>query len=139
MLKDNNNPIFQYLFILNLCIALLIAQTSGLHMHVQHDDHPLAASDHIVDIHTVSILQDIETHHNGPQDQHHHAAVDISQDYLIKKANLLNLLALVVFFIGLFLYVPRLFYICSQWRYKSLIINPCYYFLQPPLRAPPAS
>jgi len=140
--KTLNNPIFQYLLIMYLCIALLIAQASGLHMHVQHDNHPSEVSGHMVDIHTLSTLHNIDRdthHHGGVQDGHHHAAIDISQDYLIKKTNLLNTLLLIVFFIGIFLYVPRLRYTCERWRYNTPAINPCYYLVQPPLRAPPVN
>ncbi len=139
--KAYNNPIFQYLFILSLCIVLLIAQASGLHMHVQHDDHSLAASGHMIDIHTLSTHHNNEDahHHGGVQEDHHHAAIDIGQDYLVKKTSLLNHLALIVFFIGLLLTMPRLRCICSHWRYKPPIFNPCYYLLQPPLRAPPVN
>lgn len=107
-------------------------------MHVQHDDHSSATSGHIVDIHTASTHHDdIDTHHEVAQDEHHPAAINISQDYLVKKTSLLDPLALMIFFIGLFLFVPRLRRISSQWRYKSPAFNPCYYLLQPPLRAPP--
>ena len=136
--KTYNNPIFQYMFILYLCIALLMAQASGLHMHVQHDDHSSSASGHIVDIHTASTHHDdIDTHHHRAQDDHHPAAIDISQDYLVKKTSLLDSLVLIVLFIGLFLFIPRLRRISSQWRYKPPNVIPCYYLLQPPLRAPP--
>jgi hypothetical protein len=140
--KTYNNLIFQYMFILYLCIALLIAQASGLHIHVQHDDHSSSASGHIVDIHTASTHHiDIDTHHHhhhdGAQDGHHHVAIDISQDYLVKKTSLSDPLALIIIFIGLFLFIPRLRRISSQWRYQPPTVNPCYYLLQPPLRAPP--
>lgn len=136
--KTCNNPIFRYSFILYLCIALLIAQASGLHLHVQHDDHSSSASGHIVDIHIASTHHDnIDTHHHdGAQDGHHPAAIDISQDYLAKKTSSLDPLALMIFFIGLFLFIPRLRRISSHRYYKSPIVTPCY-LLQPPLRAPP--
>jgi len=129
--KTFNNSIFQYTFILYLCITLLISQASGLHIHIQHDDHSSAAPEHIVDIHPASTL------HDGAQDDHHPAAIDISQDYLVKKTSLSDPLALIIFFIGLFLFTPHLRRINSQWRYKPPTINPCYYLLHPPLRAPP--
>ena len=135
--KAYNNPIFQYVFILYLCITLLMAQASGLHMHVQHDDHSSATSGHIVDIHAATTAHDIDDHHHETQDNHHPAAIDVSQDYLVKKSSLLNPLALIVFIIGLFLCVPRLRCIFSRWRYKPPIVNFDYYLLQPPLRAPP--
>jgi hypothetical protein len=140
MRKTNNSQMFQYMFILYLCLALLMTQASGLHMHVQHDDHSSTASGHIVDIHTVSTLHDIDTnthHYDVAQDNHHPAEIDISQDYLAKKTNLVVTLALITFFIGLFLYVPRLRRIKNQWCYKTPTVNHCYYLLQPPLRAPP--
>lgn len=137
--KTCNNPIFRYSFILYLCIALLIAQASGLHLHIQHDDHTSSASGHIVDIHIASTHHDnIDTHHHdGAQDGHHPATIDITQDYLVKKANQLDPLAVIIFFIGIFLFVPRLLRTNSQWRYKSPAVAPGYYFLHPPLRAPP--
>jgi hypothetical protein len=137
--KAYNNPIFQYLFILYLCIALLMAQASGLHMHVQHDDHSSATSGHIIDIHIASTLHDIDTHHHEAQGGHHAVAIDVSQDYLVKKTNLFNQLALFVFFIGVLLFTPRLGCVFSRWRYKtSSVIHCCYLFL-PPLRAPPVN
>ncbi len=139
--KAYNNPIFQYLFVIYLCIALLMAQASGLHMHVQHDDHShsSATSGHIVDIHIASTLHDIDTHHHEVPDGSHPAAIDISQDYLVKKTSLLNPLAMFVFFIGIFLCVPRLRCVFSRWRYNPPAVNPYYNFLKPPLRAPPVS
>ena len=115
-----------------------MAQASGLHMHVQHDDHSSAASGHIIDIHTASTHHDdIDTHHHGAQDDHHPAAIDISQDYLVKKTSLLDPLVLIILFIGLFLFIPRLRRISSQWHYKPPNVIPCYYLLHPPLRPPP--
>ncbi len=137
--KTYNNPIFQYLLILYLCITLLLAQASGLHMHVQHDDNSSATSGHIVDIHTALTPHDIDTHHHEAQDDHHPVAIDISQDYLVKKTNLFNDLVLFIFFIGIFLCVPRLRCVFSRWRYKTATINPCCYLLHPPLRAPPVN
>ena len=140
MAKTHNKPIFQYMFILYLCIALLMVQANGLHLHVQHDDHASATSGHIVDIHIASTLHDIDkyTHHyDGAQNDHHPAAIDISQDYLVKKTIMLDPLALMIFFIGFFLLIPRLRRICRQWRYKPPAVNPCYYLLHPPLREPP--
>lgn len=139
--KAYNNPIFQYVFTLSLCIALLMAQTSGLHLHVQHDDHSSATSGHIVDIHIASTLHDINTHNHNHEalDDHHPAAIDISQDYLVKKTNLFNDLVLFIFFIGIFLCVPRLRCVFSRWRYKPPTVNTYYNFLSPPLRAPPVS
>ena len=134
----SNNPIFQYSFILYLCVALLIAQASGLHLHIQHNDHSLPASGHIVDIHIASTHHDnIDTHHHdGAQHGHHTAAIDISQDYLAKKTSSSDPLALMIFFIGFFLLIPRLRRISSQWYYKPPSVTP-FYLLQPPLRAPP--
>lgn len=135
--KATNNPIFQYVFILSLCIALLMAQTSGLHMHVQHDDHSSATPGHSVDIHIASTLHDINTHNHETLDDHHPVAIDISQDYLVKKTNLFNNLVLFIFFIGIFLCVPRHRCVFSRWRYKPPTVSTYYNFLKPPLRAPP--
>ena len=136
--KSYNNPIIQYLFAIYLCITLSMAQASGLHMHVQHD-HSSATSEHTVDIHAATIAHDINTHHHETQDDHHPAAIELSQDYLVKKSSLLNPLALIVFITGLFLCVPRLRCIFSRWRYKPPTVSTYYNFLKPPLRAPPVN
>jgi len=134
MEKYPNNSIFQYLLVLCLSLALVLSQANRLHMHLQHEDHSPVASGHIVDVHTASTLHDFDLadHHEN----HHPAAIDISPDNLIKKTNLLNPLVLILIFIGLFLYIPRLVCLPRQRRYKTLFI-PCSYLLQPPLRAPP--
>jgi len=135
MEKYHNNPALQYLFILCLGLALILSQTNRLHMHLQHDDHSSVASGHIVGVHTTTTLHDVDLtdHHDG---NHHSTAIDISPDNLIKKTNILNPLVLILLFIGLFLYLPRLICLPRQRRYKTQFI-PCNYLLHPPLRAPP--
>ena len=140
MRKRPDNLISQYVLILCLGVALLFGQMSRLHMHVQHDgDHATAVAGHIVEIHNVLSLHEIDTTHAGEQHDQHQVTSDISQNYLVKKASQMTHLALIGLFIGLFLYMPRLFRLNSLWRYVSPILNFRYYLLYPPLRAPPLS
>ena len=136
--KSNNNLIFRYSFILYLCIMLLMAQSSGLHLHVLHDHQSPSASSHIVDVHAATALHDLDLHGHNKHGDHHPTAIDIIQDYLVKKTSLLDQLAILVFFIGLFICVPRLHRIGRLWIYKSPVIN-SHFLLQPPLRAPPTN
>ena len=134
MQKNNYNPIFQYLSILCLSLALLLTQTDQLHMHLEHDDHA-DASGHFVTVHTASILHDFDlTNHHV---DHHPAAIDVSPDSLIKKTILLTSPGLIPLLIGFFLIESRV--VCAyRSRFYDLLLAPCFYFFQPPLRAPPA-
>lgn len=134
MEKYQNNPISHYLLVLCLSLALILSQTNRLHMHLQHDDHSSVASGHIVDVHTTTIQHDMDLadRHND----HHTAAIDINTDNLVKKTHSLNPLVLILFVIGLFLYLPRLISLPRSRSYQTLFIS-CYYLLHPPLRAPP--
>ena len=142
MQKNANNPIFQYLLILCLSLALLLAQTNRLHMHLEHDDHSdtsgHAVDGHVVDVHAASILHDFDlTHHEGFLDgDHHPVAIDVSPDNLIQKTNLLNPLVLILLFIGFLLILPRLVCRIRQRPYIKRFTSR-YYLFQPPLRAPP--
>lgn len=131
MEKNPNYSIVRTLLIFCLSFALLLTQVNNLHMHVEHDEH---VSEHVVDVHIASLLHDIAfaTHH----DNHHYVAIDISSENWIKKTNSFNPLMLILLFIGLFLFKPRLVYTL---RYRPCIsqFTPCYYLLCPPLRAPP--
>jgi len=129
------NSLLKYLLLLCLSLALILSQANRLHMHLQHDDHSSVATGHIVDVHKTTILHDIDLadHQDGG---HHSTTIDISPDNLVKKTNLLNPLVLILLFIGLFLYLPRLTCLPRKRLYKELF-NPCYYLLHPPLRAPP--
>lgn len=137
MQKNANNPIFQTLLILCLSLALLLAQTNQLHMHLEHDDHS-DTSGHAVDVHAASILHDFDLNHHDAflDDDHHHAAIDLSPDNLIQKTNLLNPLILILLFIGLLLVLPRLAFRVRQRPYIKRFTSR-YYLFQPPLRAPP--
>ena len=134
MENHHNNPVLQYLLILCLSLALILSQTSRLHMHLQHDDHSSVASGHIVDVHTTTIQHDMDLadHH----DDHHTAAIDINTDNLVKKTSSLNPLVLILLFLGLFLYLSRLINLPRLRRNQTLFTS-CYYLLHPPLRAPP--
>lgn len=134
MEKLRNNPIFQYLFVLCLSFALILSQTSMLHMHIEHDDHSSVASKHIIDVHIISILHDIEL--TGHNDTHHTAAIDASSDNLVNKKSSLTPLILLLISVGLFLYIPRLLCLSRQGLSNTQII-PRLYLIKPPLRAPP--
>lgn len=132
--KYPDNSIFQYLLVMCFSLALILSQTSRLHMHFQHDDHSSVTSAHIVDVHTISTLHNFDL--IDQHEDHHSAAIDINSDNLIKKTNLLNPLLLIILFIGIFLYIPRFACLSRHKLYKTLFIS-CSYLLQPPPRAPP--
>jgi len=134
MFKYSTNSKLKYLLILCLSLTLLIAQASGLHVHLQHDDHSSAVTNYIPDVHTASILHDsdLATHYSVD----HSATIDISSENVVKKANLLPPLVLVLLFIGFLISIPHFVKIHWQRLYKIQLI-PCYYLLHPALRAPP--
>jgi len=103
-------------------------------MHLQHDDHSSNASGHVINVHMSKLLHDINLVDH--KDDDHSTAIDINPDNLVKKTNSLNPLVLILLYIGLFLYIPRLICLPRQ-RLYQILFTPCYYFIQPPLRAPP--
>jgi len=134
MHKNTNNPTFQTLLILCLSLALLLAQTSRMHIHLEHDEHAEPTA------HAALILHDYDSlHHDGFQHHNHHpVAIDVSPDNLIQKVNLLNSLILIFLFSGFLLVLPRLAYRLRQRLYLKRFSSR-YYLFQPPLRAPPLS
>ena len=139
MVNFNNNPIAKYMLILYVCFALLIAQGGGLHMHVQHDGHSSPVEEHVVDIHAASILHHVEggDYHLAVTTDNHHLTFEVSQNTLIKKVNSFDLMAMLVFIIGLFLLLPRFLNTLSRWYYQPTAAHSSSYFLSPQLRAPP--
>ena len=134
MEKYHNKPVLKYLLVMCISLMLILSQTNRLHMHVEHEDHSSAASAHVINLHTSTLLHEIDLlDHHGDQ---HSATIDINADHLVKKTNSFNPLLLFLLFIGLFLYIPRLICLPRQSAYQVLF-NPCYYLLHPPLRAPP--
>ena len=134
MKKHHYNTVLQYLLVLCISSALILSQTNLLHMHLQHDDHSSGASVHVINVHTSTLLHDgdLVDHHGD----HHSAAIDVTPDNLVKKTSSLNPLVLILLFLGLILYKPRL--ICLPWQRSYLtLFTSCYYLLHPPLRAPP--
>jgi len=127
----------KYLLVLCLSVALILAQTGNFHMHLIHDDHA-GSSAHVVDIHPISTRHNIDStnHHGGHSADHSNNAVEVNPEPLLKNANLLSLLIIIVFFIGLFLRVPRQNRVSRQ-KFDKTLFPPCYYLFQPPLRAPP--
>jgi len=134
MEKHHNNSILKYLLVLCLGLTLIFSQSNRLHMHLQHDDHSSNASGHVINVHMSKLLHDINLVDH--KDDDHSTAIDINPDNLVKKTNSLNPLVLILLYIGLFLYIPRLICLPRQ-RLYQILFTPCYYFIQPPLRAPP--
>lgn len=134
MRKKSNNLSFRYLLIVFFSLALLLAQTNGLHMHV--DPHEHAATEHTVAHSALTLHDDGVSHHHGNADNNQPVTIDVGPDDFIKKINSLNPLLLVLIFFGLSLITPRSSYIVRQKFYKTLFVS-CPYLFQPPLRAPP--
>ena len=134
MEKLRNNSNLKYILVLCLGIALVLSRANQLHMHIQHEDHSSVASGHVVNIHSATLLHDINlTDH---QNNHHVAEFDVNAGNLTKKAGSLNPLVVILFCIALFLCLPRLVKLPRLITYQTLF-TPCYYLLHPPLRAPP--
>lgn len=134
MFKHFNNSMFRHLLILCLSLALLLAQSNRLHMHLQHNDHPSVESGHVVDVHIASLFHDINLANHI--DDHHSTAIDISSANIVKKISLFNPLAIILLLVTLFLLSPCRALISRQRLYK-ILRTPVYYLLYPPLRAPP--
>ena len=133
-----NKSLLQYALIVFLGIALLFGQIFTQHMHVQHDEAP-ANTGHIVDMHAASSLHSPvdNTHHQDEfQYDHHVASIDVSPDSFVKKTDSLNLLLLLVIVAVIVLAEPRLLCTSRCYDAKARQIS-FYYFLNPPLRAPP--
>jgi len=137
MVKSPNNSIFRYLLVLSLSFTLMLSQTDRLHIHLEHEDHPMS-SEHIVHVHPELTLHDfgLENHHDGNQDNHSAKVVDMSSDKLLKKMNLFDPIDLILLFIALFLIILRLSSVSRHGLYNTPTSS-YRYLLQPPLRAPP--
>jgi hypothetical protein len=146
MKKIYNNPVFRYVLIACLSVALLLGQAVKLHMHVQHDEVSSVGSviknsslDHIVDVHVSSSLHNTthgDHHLDDFQDHHNNADIDISPDGFLKVSKVLNLFVFLLLVASLALSVPLL----QRTRKKNVfqILSPTkYYLLHAPLRAPP--
>ena len=134
----SNQTLSQHALIVFLGIALLFGQTFSQHMHNQHDEVSANAG-HIVDMHAASSLHsplNNSHHHDEFQYNHHVASIDVSPDSFVKKTGSLNLLMLLVIVAVIVLSEPRLLCISRCYDAKSKHIT-FYYFLNPPLRAPP--
>lgn len=139
--KASNNSMFKHLLVLCLSITLLLAQAGKLHVHLENNDHSepsahvhVESSSHVLGVHPESTPHDfgLLNHH----DNHSAAAVDVSPEKLLKSTGFINPLAIILLFIGLFLFIPRRASVCRPWFDKTFFPR-CYYLLQPPLRAPP--
>jgi len=137
MRKNHHNLMFKYFLVLCFSVALLLAQTGKLHMHLEHDDHS-ESSAHVVSVHPESSLHDFDlTYHHGEHPDDHSAdAVDVSPDIALKNANLLNPLAVILLFVGVLLFIPRPMSVIRR-RFDRTRFPSCYYLFHPPLRAPP--
>lgn len=123
-----------------LILAMLIAQTIKLHMHVEHESTPLAGAEiHTVDVHALSYSHETNhgsIHHDDLQQNHEHDAVDVGSaaNNLVKKIQMLNPFVFFVLTLLIILSVPRLRYIRRCYEEKKPRAF-SYYF--PPQRAPP--
>lgn len=131
MHNHHDNSVLRTLLILCISLALLFSQINLLHMHIEHNDHS-NASDHIVDVHTATLMHDFDL----ILDDHHSVAVDISPDNLSQTVNSLNPQLFILFFVGLLLILSPLLYSVRQKLFLKYFTRR-YYLLQPPLRAPP--
>jgi len=139
MKTHNNNLASRYAFIVCLSIMLLFSQTFQAHMHLQHNEHAAQESGHVIDIHVVSSFHDsaYDTHHQDDFITHHdHPEVDVSVDSLVKKIGKINFSLLLFLVVGFILTVPLLLFVSKYYLFK-IKSDSLYYFLNPPLRAPP--
>ena len=113
-------------------------------MHFQHDEVLSVAAHqhgHIVDVHLGSALHDSaheSLYLDDFSDHQYHAEVDVSVDSLAKKLVKLSLTLLLFVVAGFVISLPLLLVFNRHYRLKIKLIW-FYYFLTPPLRAPPAS
>jgi len=140
MKSQTNNLATRYAFILCLSIALLFSQTFQAHMHLQHAEY-LAGADpeHVIDLHVASLFHQSthDTHHQDDFMEHqYHAEVDVSADSFVKKIEQLNFSMLLFLIIGFILSIPTSTAV-SKYSLFKIRPKPLYYFLNPPLRAPP--
>ena len=121
-----------------LVFALLIAQTFKLHLHIEHENAPLADTEiHAVDVHALSYLH--ETNHDSPHHddaQQHHDSIDIDStaNNLAKKIQLLNPFVFFVLTLFVILCVPEL---RQTRRWYEEKIHKAFSYCSPPQRAPP--
>lgn len=103
-------------------------------MHFQLDEHSIAQSKQVIDVHHAMTLHDaaLTSHY----DSEHTIAIDIGSDNLITKSNIINKLTLILLFIGLIFLTIRFVAIRWQRLFKTLIMS-YYNLLRPALRAPP--
>jgi len=146
MVKSPDRPVLRTLLILFLSLALLVAQTNRMHMHLEHNDHTeiswatswtATADQHIVNVHSTTLLHDFKSlYHTDHHDDQHSAAIDVGPDNLNQKIKLSNPLLLMLLFIGLILFLGHRVCRLRQAPYIKHFTSR-YYLLQPPLRAPP--
>lgn len=130
MRKYSNNSFLQYALIIGLAFALMLGQSSKLHMHIEHDDILSSTmSDHKLDVHIATSL------HDSTYETHHQTDYKVSPDSAVKKVETFTPFILFFLFVSLFLAIPPLRSIFSQHIQTKLTST--YYLLSPPLRAPP--
>jgi DMSO reductase anchor subunit len=139
-----NNSIFKYVLIACLALMLLVGQVFKLHMHIQHDEangSPVVGSivKRVVDVHAITPLHgtSYDSHHQDSAQSHHHfAEIGVSSDGFVKKIGLLNITVFLFLILSVALCLQQLRRI--RRKYNSAIENTSsYYFIHPPLRAPP--
>lgn len=118
----------RYLLALWLGLSLLLAQTLGIHLHLDHSHDAAVKNAHHVELHPGLIS-------HADNADHHVGAIDIGPDTLVKNSTSIFSIAFIAFF-SLLLIAPVLRQIRRHRFYQSIYI-PFTCLLQPPLRAPP--
>ncbi len=120
----------KYLLVMWLSLSLIFALITGVHMHVQHNDHYLDVPEHFVSK-NVELIQ-YEMHEAVG---HHEGTVDVSLDSLLKKLSSISILVF-IFLSSCLLITPVRQCYHHRRSFKARLIF-FIHQLHPPLRAPP--
>jgi hypothetical protein len=137
-----NNSFFQYALIVSLGTVLLLGQTFKLHMHVKlQAGDPAGAAEQIGQLHIASTLHDDLRHSDSrlqTQSHDNSAEIEISSDSYIKKAELLVLAGTLFLVCAVLLLNLRPGRVAKRFSVPTRRVSSLLYFVNPPLRAPPA-
>ena len=134
-MRHNKKPISLYVLVIYVITALLLSQTFKMHAHTQHDD----SNSHAVNAHIAFSQHDTlpgEFHQDEFDEHYHSSEVEIGNASIVKKTQLLNPFAMLLFIVILVLFTAQICLHQRRQQYKTE--KPTnYYLLSPPLRAPP--
>ena len=131
------NTALRYALIAGMAIALLFVQSLKLHMHVAHDDiNPATSTGHIVNIHTELAPHTTTLDPHDHQSHHQTAEIDLNASSLTSKIKSFNPFVFLILTISLIIFIRPVRRIYRK-RSHCVPLLAKYYFLQPPLRAPP--